>query len=282
MRARIPILVLCGLLAASCGHSTGPTSPSAGLPGTGSSPVSGGASITGTVVSSVTANSYRAEATGLTVTVTGSAISATVNGGQFTLQGVPPGTVELRFTGPGVDARLTIENVGDRDEVRITVRVNGNQAEIEDNRHEKPDHGVELEGTLTEVNPAARTLRVGSSLVNVPAGTPIRHGDQTFDFSALHLGDRVHVKGTATATAVTATEIKIQNQQVNPNPGEVELKGTVAGRTGACPSLTFAVSGSTVLTNASTKFEDAPCSSLVNGDRVEVKGVRQANGSVLA
>lgn len=283
MRAQMLIFVMCGLLAVSCGHSSSPTSPSAGLPGTGSSPIASGASITGTVVTSITASAYRAEATGLTVSVTGSTISATVSGGQFTLQGVPSGTVELRFTGPGVDARLTIENVGDRDDIRIIVRVNGNQAEIEDNRHEKPDHGVELEGTLTEVNPAARTLRVGGSLVNVPAGTPIRHGDQMFDFSALHLGDRVHVKGTSTATAVTATEIKLQNPQGNPGQGtEAELKGTLSGLGGTCPSLTFTLSGSQVQTNATTKFEDASCSTIKNGDRVEVEGMRQSNGVVLA
>ena len=70
MRSRIPTLVLCCLLAVSCGHSSSPSSPSVGLPGAGSSPISSGASIAGTVVTSVTANAYKAEATGLTVSVT--------------------------------------------------------------------------------------------------------------------------------------------------------------------------------------------------------------------
>jgi hypothetical protein len=284
MRARLPILVLCGLIAVSCGHGTGPTAPSSGLPGTGSSPISNGASITGTVVTSVRASAFTAEATGLTVTVTGSTISATVNGsGVFTLQGVPSGNVELRFNGPGVDARLMIANVGDRDDIRITIRVNGNQAEIEDNRREKPDHGVEIEGSLTAVNPGARTLSVAGTMVNVPAGTPIRQGDRTVDFSALHLGDRVEVKGTATGSTVTATEVRLQNPQGNPGPNpEVELKGALTGLAGACPSLTFMVSGSSVQTNGATRFDDAACTTFRNGDVVEVKGTRQANGVVLA
>ena len=46
-------------------------------------------------------------------------------------------------------------------------------------------------------------------------------------------------------------------------------------------SITFSVSGSTVSTSASTRFDDA-CSSLKNGDRVEVRGVRQTNNVVAA
>ena len=65
-------------------------------------------------------------------------------------------------------------------------------------------------------------------------------------------------------------------------PGRVELKGAIAGLGGGCPSITFTVSGSTVTTSASTRFDDGSCSSLKNGDRVEVKGVRQHRTMVAA
>jgi len=69
----------------------------------------------------------------------------------------------------------------------------------------------------------------------------------------------------------------------NPNePGRVELKGVIAARTGACPSITFSVGTSTVMTNAATTFDDGACTTLQNGVQVEVEGVRQANGIVLA
>jgi hypothetical protein len=42
------------------------------------------------------------------------------------------------------------------------------------------------------------------------------------------------------------------------------------------------VSGTPVATNSATEFKDGACSSLTNGNRVEVKGTRQSNGSVLA
>jgi hypothetical protein len=62
----------------------------------------------------------------------------------------------------------------------------------------------------------------------------------------------------------------------------VELKGVMSGKTGACPALTFTVSSTSVVTNASTQFRDVSCTSLANGNSVEVKGTRQSNGSVLA
>jgi hypothetical protein len=75
------------------------------------------------------------------------------------------------------------------------------------------------------------------------------------------------------------------NPGSNPNPnetGRVELKGTIAAHTGACPSFTFSIGTSTVTTNAATTFDDGACSTLQNGVQVEVEGVRQANGVVLA
>ena len=75
------------------------------------------------------------------------------------------------------------------------------------------------------------------------------------------------------------------NPAPNPEPnepGRTELKGVIAGRTGPCPAITFSIGTSTVMTNASTIFDDGACSTLVNGVEVEVEGVRQANGIVLA
>ncbi len=300
MVRRISIFVLSCFLAVACSQSTLPTVPSSsGSPTSGAPPITNGAAISGTVVGTSTANAYRVASVGLTVSVMGSSVSAAVDSkGEFTLQGVPPGTVQLRFTGPGVDATVTISGVAEHDSIHITVRVSGNSAEIEDDKHENADHGVELEGTLSEITLAARTFRVSNTLVSVPAGTPIRHGDTTIEFSALRLGDRVHVKGTSTATGVTATEVKVQNSDTPGKPdddgdddgkddddhdnGKADLKGSLAGLGGTCPSITFTVSGTPVATNSKTKFEDVACKALKNGDTVEVEGTKQANGSVLA
>ena len=63
------------------------------------------------------------------MTVVGTTISAQVNpNGTFVLTNVPSGDIQLRFTGPGTDALLTMTGVTGGDELRITVQVNGNTA----------------------------------------------------------------------------------------------------------------------------------------------------------
>jgi len=67
-----------------------------------------------------------------------------------------------------------------------------------------------------------------------------------------------------------------------PNPPEAEVKGVIAGLSGACPSVSFTVAGQPVVTNGSTRFDGGACGDLRNGQTVEVEGVRQGDGSILA
>ena len=46
--------------------------------------------------------------------------------------------------------------------------------------------------------------------------------------------------------------------------------------------MRFTLPGSLVTTNKDTKFRRGSCDDLESGDRVDVKGRRQADGSVLA
>jgi len=58
------------------------------------------------------------------VTVIGTDIRSTVDDlGRFTLHGVPPGTVRLRFTGANVHATVTIPGVEPRDQIDIALRM---------------------------------------------------------------------------------------------------------------------------------------------------------------
>src|SRR5437762_4161515 len=96
-------VVLTTALVATCGGN-------ATLSPVGPSSASAGASISGTISGSVLAarlaigsESFSVlDARGVTVTIIGTGISTTAdNQGQFTLNNVPPGTVQLNFTGPG-------------------------------------------------------------------------------------------------------------------------------------------------------------------------------------
>ena len=63
---------------------------------------------------------------------------------------------------------------------------------------------------------------------------------------------------------------------------EFESVGTVVDVRGTCPAVVFSVNGSTVATDTETDFDDLECSDILDGLRVEVEGVTQSDGRVLA
>jgi hypothetical protein len=219
----------------------------------------------------------------ITVTVVGTNISATVDGiGRFTLSGVPAGTLQLQFSGRGTNATLTISSVGQQDQIQIAVTLNGNSVVLESQHRSSNDNRVEVEGRITAVDAAARTLHVAGIQVNVPTSAVIRRGSggsQALQFSDLTVGVEVKVRGTREGTVITATEIRVESDR----QGRLdELKGVVSGLSGTCPTLSFTVLGSAARTNGATFFKDGSCAQIQNGTAVEVKGERQADGSLLA
>lgn len=284
------ILSLAVVMAAACGSdkSISPAAPSS--PGAAPAATVSGATISGTVLGAggITGMSRPLSSTGMTVSVTGTSSSSLVDAlGHFALQGVPTGHVDLHFSGAGSDAHLGLDGVTEHEDIHLTVHVNGTSADIDEHEREA-DGRVEVEGRVAQINAAARTMRIGDTDVTVPAGTPIRHGGTTLALADIHVGDRVHVRGTRSGTTVTATEVEVQTDSPGTAPkpdddhGEVELSGTLSGRGGVCPMLTFSVSSTPVVTSASTKFEDTSCGTLANGDRVEVKGSKAASGLLTA
>lgn len=85
---------------------------------------------------------------------------------------------------------------------------------------------------------------------------------------------RIATPASPVSGTVLASRVKVEIE-------EVELKGLVSGLNGICPNVTFLVNDTPAVTNGSTKF-DSGCSAVQNGKRVEVEGVRQTNGSLLA
>jgi hypothetical protein len=262
-------MALSALVASACGNSpsVSPIAPSpAGTTGaTISGQVNGGSGLRGLTATT------GASGEPLTVTVEGTAISVTADSrGQFSLTGLPEGTLRLRFRGPGTDARLNV-TVGPNEQITIAVTVSGSSATLEsEHRSGRSESAVELEGRITEIIAGPpRTIRVSGSLVNVPTTAVIRHGGTTIPFADLKVGDRVHVKGTRQTDGVLATEVNVQSQN---EQAAVEVEGVVAGLTGTCPTLTFTVDGTSVVTEGATFFKEGSCASLQNDVHVEVKG----------
>lgn len=144
------------------------------------------------------------------------------------------------------------------------------------------DSSASIHGTLNAISGAkpALVLTVGTTTVRTSSSTAVkRRGDvQTLD--ALKVGQSVHVVGVRQSDgSLDARRIEINDDATG---GQFESEGPVGGLQGTCPSLKFGVNGFSVTTNASTVFEGGACSSLRNGNKVTVKGLKQADGSVAA
>lgn len=297
--------LLLVLSTAACGGKS-PSSPSAPSPASGAAT---GATVqgqvqSGTSLTGLTAATTGAAASGLTVTVVGTSISATVSGmGQFVLTGVPAGSYQLTFSGPGVNATVSITPIQGTETVSITVKISGNHAEIESEEHD--NHGdLEINGTLSSLTGSASAFSfvVGGKTVHGDSQTDFfGDGNRQDSFSNLRNGARVEVKGAMKDGLVYAQRIHINggdsgldddddsnepdsddDDDDGDHAEEVEASGALSGLTGTCPAISFQVSTKTVTTNSSTEFKGASCSSLKNGDRVKVEGTKQSSGAILA
>ena len=161
---------------------------------------------------------------------------------------------------------------------------------------------VEVNGVIALIDVAAGTITVteargGQVVVSVPATAVLRHGNRLLTLVDLVAGDRVQVKGTREVTQVVADEVKVERRGGLDDDGdgdddvnEVKVEGTVSALAGTCPAVTFTVTttvGAVVTTtsvtaDATTNFHKVLCAAVANGAVVEVKGIRQASGSVLA
>jgi hypothetical protein len=300
--ARALTLLIVTTMLVGCGSAKSPTGPTAARV-QGPAPADGipGATIEGTIVGTT-----GSPTNGMTITVTGTNVASPVDGsGHFALRGVPAGDIQLQIGANGVEAVLAIAGVSADEHIQLSLRLNGSAVDIDKHDRKAPDNRVKIEGRLIAIDAAAQTVTVANTVVSVPAGTPIRRGDSSVQLADLKIGDRVEIHGVTSGAMVIAAEIEDEtttgsteadddhgkpgddqedddDHDKDDEHGEVEVKGTLSGRGGTCPAITFSVRSRTVVTNAGTEFRKTACVALADGDRVKVKGTRQANGSVLA
>jgi hypothetical protein len=221
-RMGVLLAFVAALAAADCGGGS-PSSPDVAQ--------ARGAIIRGSVQDSSTSGSdggsLSASSTSRTlkVSVVGTNLSTSTNGsGEFVLTGVPTGRVELRFEGPGLDARLEIGGLSDGQEIRITVRVNGSGVVLVSGggssgpspspspspSPDDDDDDVEFTGRLDAINGA--TLTVAGRTVVTDATTLIRRRGDPVPFSALQVGQILEVEGSPqTNSSVLARKITIED-----------------------------------------------------------------------
>ena len=126
---------------------------------------------------------------------------------------------------------------------------------------------AEIEGNITAFTSATR-FTVNGTLVDAtaaqfPKGT-----------AGLALGVRVEVKGQLSAGVLIAERVKIENSN-DLDEREFELNGSVSNVTAS----SFDLRGVKVNYSASTEFRKGTVANLVNGAKVEVKGVAASSAS---
>ena len=279
-------LVATGLSVGACGSSTpSPTGPS-GLSGSGGNTAGSGATINGLITGqalsalSLTGSSFASLAgPGLTVTVVGTTSTAPVNpNGTFTLTNVPPGDIQLQFTGTGISATLTVTGVNGGDELRITVEVSNNTATLQSVTRKDKLNKVEIEGAV--VSGTCASFVVNGTTITTDAATQYSKGA----CANIVTGAVVQIKGSTMAdTTVRATEVRFKKEEGvdDGDSGEktkLELEGTVSA--GACGS--FTVKSIVVTTDAATIFKNGRCEEITTGVRVHVRATPTSAGTALA
>ena len=275
MRRAFAIILSFAALTAACGgKSATPTSPSEGGLSTGGA--TGSATIAGAIQGALPS----------TVSVAGTAVMSSVDGGgRFTLANVPAGNVQLQLSGGGANAMLAIAAVQPAERIDLVVSVAGSAAAIESSVR-SGGASAELEGRVESLPPTVPdplSFRAAGRLVKTDSSTRFQDGSATRSFSDLKIGMRVHVKGTPSGDAINATLVELQNSQVDI---PVEVNGVIDSLSGVATAFQFNIGSRLVKGDTNTAFfgdGDTPDSfaDLKDGERVEVKG-QQRDGFVYA
>jgi hypothetical protein len=282
-RLNLIALLLVAAVVSAC-SSNSPSSPSSSVTVNGSIVASGGgngstASTAGRTGSTLSVASVAPA--GLRVSVAGSNNSVSVDAaGQFSLKNVPPGNPTLRFTATNLDTSLPLTDVQSGQTVTIAVSLDGSTAVLESDRRALGSE-EQLEGKIESLPPTtpAGSLVVAGRTVTTTDTTLFWLNGQPSAFTALALGQRVHVKGQPSGTALAAREVKIQN--TNTSTG-LNLNGVISAFSGTPSAFQFTVNGQLVKGDAATEFYgNSQFLELVDGARVEVKG-SQRDGFVYA
>lgn len=151
-----------------------------------------------------------------------------------------------------------------------------------DDDDDDQDSSASIHGTLMQIGGSFPMfqLLVGTTTVRTSSSTEVKRRGDVQTLNELRVGMDVHVIGTRQPDgSIDARRIEINDDATD---GEFEISGSAGGVSGACPTLTFGVNGYTVFTTASTTYQGITCATMKSGTKVTVKGISQADNSVVA
>jgi hypothetical protein len=165
---------------------------------------------------------------------------------------------------------------------RLHVNTDDDAPEVdEDDDDPSQDSSASIEGTLTRMTGTRPTLvlTIANTTVRTSASTVVQRRGDTQDLSVLQIGMTIHVVGDRKSDgSLDARRLQIKDDATG---AAFEIEGSVGGLKGTCPAVTFGVNGFDIATTSSTTFTPA-CAELKSGNKVRVRGVTQADGSVRA
>jgi Domain of unknown function (DUF5666)/Carboxypeptidase regulatory-like domain len=222
---------------------------------------------------------------GVTVSVMGTAKSTQTDGsGNFTLTGLPAGSVELGFERADIHARGRVSVMAGTT-TTVTIAIVGSSAVVAPAGHA----GEEIEGLVSSIDSDVLTVldqRLGAVVVHADGSTLIRSGASAIALTQIQVGNRVHVKALKQEDqSYLATEILLQSDKVG---GNRQVSGSVSSVDSGTGSFVVQSGVGTVKveTNSATTFRrrgsSATLADVTVGSSVDVNGILQSNGSVLA
>lgn len=194
------------------------------------------------------------------------------------------GSRAIAVNGSTIFVRTSCAELTDRStvEIRALRRPDGTllatMVRLED-RPGDDDEEAEVRGRVSGLSGSCPDLRF-----TVAGKTIVTNGSTEFlrgACTSLSSTSIVQVEGTADGSTITARKVQFEDDQGN-DEDEVELRGVVSGRSGACPSIAFTVQGTRFETSAATEFRRSSCGDVADGRTVEAKGDRRGDGAVTA
>jgi len=182
------------------------------------------------------------------------------------------------------DTPLTLADLKAGDVVRVegTLQAGGKVLARDIERLTPPGlNEASLRGTVTSVDATNSRFSVSGLTVSTDAGTKLVGIGTLAD---LKVGDRVLVQGMLQPDGSVKARLVVKRPIAPKGSDQVEIEGAITSIT--APDR-FQVAGKTVVTDPSTRFDgehDKPLTfaDLKLGDRVEVEGVAQVDGTILA
>ena len=217
------------------------------------------------------------EATARTLRVAGTLVNvpaeATIRRGSQPLQ-----FADL-VVGDAVEVRGTIEGSTFRaSEIKVESENRGQQLK------ERRGTVSDLTGTCPSLTFMLGTLRVstsGSTYFKNAACAAVQNG------VSVEVNGRPQADGSLLAVLVKSREDsdddddKDEDEDDDDGDEEARIEGAVSGLAGTCPVISFTAGTTSVATTSTTRFDEG-CSAVRDGRRVEVRGVRQTDGRIIA